>query len=233
MSNDSLHESAVKLLLARTATTSEVASKGAVKSYNLRRREATAKLQDVLTKIFACLARGESVGGYTSKETWASSQSITIRQIQRIIAGPKPQAKRPQSTDVALIAGMTVLIDGLKLVLTEGNLASLKGEAIHIATNLADKKKYAGPTAAETKAVNKELRARAKGPKVCTKCKVTLPAELLAIRPFAKLCTRCREAQGDVPTHKGQQITTGKSDYFVEVLPVGVEPQNGSLLRNN
>jgi hypothetical protein len=267
MSNDSLHESAVKLLLDRARLPKEDAARGVVKSYNLRRKEATAALRPILTNIFACLTKGESVGGYTSKEDWSAAQSITIRQIQRIVAGPKPQAKRPQSTDVALTltAGMTVTIDGLKITLTEGQITFLKDEATTIAKQKADAKKFAGPTRAETRAVNKELRAK-KAKKVacklcnykkcqcaeiqtrlkdyafyhpdeacaklCTKCNLELPAALLAAKPFATLCRDCKVAyDGDVPTYKGQQVTEGKSLYSVQVLPLGFEPQNGSLLR--
>lgn len=111
MNNDQLHEEAVKLLLARQATGTETNAKATAKSYNRRRREATAALRPILTQIWDALAAGESVGGYTSKEDWAKSQStsqhpITIRQIQRIIAGT-PQKRRH---DVVLKEGMTVKI---------------------------------------------------------------------------------------------------------------------------
>jgi len=115
MTNDQLHENAVKYLLQRQRNATETNAKGVVKSYNQRRREATAKLQPILTQIWDALERGESVGGHCGKEDWASSQSITIRQIQRIIVGT-PQKKRH---DVALKVGMTVTVDGVKVVLTQ------------------------------------------------------------------------------------------------------------------
>jgi hypothetical protein len=114
MTNDQLHEDAVKLLLQRQRNATETNAKGCVKSYNRRRRQATADLQSKLAAIWECLQNGESVGGFTSKEDWASSQSITIRQIQRIIAGT-PQKRH----DVALKVGMTVTVDSAKVVLTQ------------------------------------------------------------------------------------------------------------------
>ena len=110
MNHDQLHEEAVRLLLARQANGKESEAKAIGKSYNQRRREATAALQPILTKIWDALAKGESVGGYTSKEDWAKSQSatehpITIRQIQRIIAGT-PQKRH----HVALKEGMLVKV---------------------------------------------------------------------------------------------------------------------------
>lgn len=114
MTNDQLHEDAVKLLLQRQRNAKETTAKGCVKSYNQRRREATAALQPILKAIWEALASGESVGGYTSKEDWASGQSITIRQIQRIISGA-PQKRH----HVALKGGMTVIVDGAKVVLTQ------------------------------------------------------------------------------------------------------------------
>ena len=113
MNNDQLHEEAVRLLLDRQRNATETNAKNCVKSYNQRRREATANLQPVLIRIWEALGNGESVGGYTSKEDWASSQSITIRQIQRIIAGT-PQKRH----DVVLKEGMVVKVDGVKVVLT-------------------------------------------------------------------------------------------------------------------
>jgi len=114
MTNDQLHEDAVKLLLQRQRNATETTAKGVVKSYNQRRREATAKLQPILTQIWDALERGESVGGHCGKEDWASSQSITIRQIQRIIAGT-PQKRH----DVVLKVGMTVKVNDMKVVLTQ------------------------------------------------------------------------------------------------------------------
>src|ERR1019366_5696412 len=114
MNNDILHQQAVKLLIARQATDTEAKAKITAKDYNQRRREATANLRPVLIRIWEALGNGESVGGYTSKEDWASSQSITIRQIQRIIAGT-PQKRH----DVALKVGMTVTVDSAKAVLTQ------------------------------------------------------------------------------------------------------------------
>jgi hypothetical protein len=114
MTNNQLHEDAVKLLLQRQRNATETTAKSCVKSYNQRRREATAALQSILAAIWKCLAQGESVGGFTSKEDWASSQSITIRQIQRIISGT-PQKRH----DVVLKVGMTVTIDGAKVVLAQ------------------------------------------------------------------------------------------------------------------
>jgi hypothetical protein len=120
MTNDQLHEDAVKLLLQRQRNATETTAKGCVKSYNQRRRAATAALQPILVAIWKCLAQGESVGGYTSKEDWASGQSITIRQIQRIISGT-PQKRH----DVALKVGMTVIVDGAKVALTQALYAVL------------------------------------------------------------------------------------------------------------
>lgn len=114
MTNDQLHEDAVRLLLDRQRNAKETNAKGVVKLYNQRRREATAELRPKLAQIWEALARGETVGGFTSKEDWASSQSITIRQIQRIIAGT-PQKRH----HVALKVGMTVTVDGAKVVLTQ------------------------------------------------------------------------------------------------------------------
>ncbi len=114
MTNDQLHEDAVKLLLQRQRNATETTAKGVVKSYNQRRKEATAALQPILEEIWEKFEAGESVGGFHGKEDWASSQSITIRQIQRIIAGT-PQKRH----HVALKVGMTVTVDGAKVVLTQ------------------------------------------------------------------------------------------------------------------
>jgi hypothetical protein len=120
MNNDQLHKDAVKYLQQRQRSGTETTAKDVDKSYNQRRREATANLRRILKQIWDCLQNGESVGGYTSKEDWASHQSVTIRQIQRIIEGPKSQRH-----DVALKVGMTVTLtgqlscDGIKVVLTQ------------------------------------------------------------------------------------------------------------------
>src|SRR5271166_3285351 len=106
MTNDQLHEDAVKLLLQRQRNATETTAKGVVKSYNQRRREATAALQSVLKQIWGKLDGGESVGGYTSKEDWASSQSISIRNCQYIINGGSNKAK-----SFRLKVGMTVIVD--------------------------------------------------------------------------------------------------------------------------
>ena len=118
MSNDGLHNQAVKLLLERAATAPEVAAGAVRKSYNERRKEATAALRPVLTKIRELLGSGQSVGGFTSKESWAASQSIKIRQIQTIIAGPKPKAQ-----SVRLQVGMVVSVDGVEITLTDKHLS--------------------------------------------------------------------------------------------------------------
>jgi len=117
-----------------------------------------------------------------------------------------------------LKVGMTVKIDDATITLTQALLNLLLPR---------------DTTPVKTKPVVKSGREHAKGPKLCTKCKVTLPAALLAVKPFAKLCVTCKEAKGDVPTYKGQQVTEGKSLYDIQILPLGVEPQNGSLLRSN
>jgi hypothetical protein len=128
MNNNQLHEEAVRLLLDRQRNATETNAKGCVKSYNQRRKQATAELQPILSAIWDALKRGESVGGFTSKEDWASSQSITIRQIQRIISGT-PQKRH----DVALKVGMTVTVDGAKVVLTQAliNLLIPKKKAFY------------------------------------------------------------------------------------------------------
>jgi len=64
MTNNQLHETAVKYLLQRQRNTTETTAKGVSKSYNQRRREATANLQPVLIRIWEALGNGESVGGY-------------------------------------------------------------------------------------------------------------------------------------------------------------------------
>lgn len=116
--NDSLHAQAVQLLLQRAATAPEVAAGLVRKSYNARRREATAELRPVLTQVWEALGRGESVGGFTTKEAWAAGQSIKIRQIQKIIAG-KPQ----KAYSVRLQVGMVVEVDGVELTLTDRHLS--------------------------------------------------------------------------------------------------------------
>jgi len=126
MPNQELHNNAVKLLLARTATGTETAAKAAtkklkptIKSYNQRRREATEKLRPILKEIWACFDRGESVGGFTGKEAWAAGQSITIRQIQRIIAGSK------QATSCRLRGGLVVTVAGRQFRLREVDVESI------------------------------------------------------------------------------------------------------------
>src|ERR1700686_2688696 len=102
MNNNQLHEAAVKLLIDRKSVTLKA------KDYNQRRRQATADLQPILKQIWACLKRGESIGGHTTIGDWAASQSITPRQCNRIIEGYKPQKRH----DVCLKVGMTVTVDG-------------------------------------------------------------------------------------------------------------------------
>jgi hypothetical protein len=98
MNNDILHQQAVKLLVARQATNSEVNAKGVAKSYNQRRREATAALRPILIQIWEAFDRGESVGGFTGKEAWCAGQSIGIRHCQKIVEGPKPKANSVRPT---------------------------------------------------------------------------------------------------------------------------------------
>jgi alkylated DNA repair dioxygenase AlkB len=116
MTNDQLHKDAVKLLIDRKSATLKS------KDYNQRRRKATADLRPLLAQIWKAFDNGETVGGHCGKEDWAKSQSITIRQIQRIIAGT-PQKRH----DVALKVGMTVTVDGAKVVLTAAMLDLLIG----------------------------------------------------------------------------------------------------------
>lgn len=115
MNNDLLHAEAVRLLIQRQTTGA------AIKSYNARRRAATAALQPVLQKIWGKLENGESVGGYTSKEGWSESQGVSIRQIQRIIRGTAQTRHH-----VVLKSGMIVKIDGAKVILTRAMLDLLK-----------------------------------------------------------------------------------------------------------
>ena len=91
VSNQELHQQAVKLLLEFQATKVEIRAGEVRKSYNQRRKDATAELRPVLAAIWKAFERGETVAGYASKEVWAKSQSIKIRQVQKIIAGPQPK----------------------------------------------------------------------------------------------------------------------------------------------
>lgn len=336
MNNDTLHAEAVKLLIVRQR------ADGNCKDYNLRRREATAALRPILKQIWDKLEAGESVGSYTSKESWAASQSIKIRQIQSIIAGPQKKAQSLRV--VSLKEGMTVRIGKRTFVISETpeeshitesqGVITVKGEEIHCSVTLdlgieyrpapkvkvpfkeivvhvqstkdyhftmcgrkgivdfanetrpatckqclkrvpvnaeeremrafaeahggKNLKYYEGlvgvePKAkllclpcgrntfttqagldAHLKAYHTPRKARTKKPKkvACKLCGVDLPAALLKAKPYAKICSPCKEAGGDVRTYKGQQVTEGKSLYSVQVLPLGVEPQHGSLLRN-
>jgi hypothetical protein len=87
--NDTLHQQAVQLLAEI-----KVAG-GQAKTYNQRRREATERLRPVLTEVWAALDQGQTVGGFPSKKDWAKAQGVTIRHIQKIIAGPR--GKDPNS----------------------------------------------------------------------------------------------------------------------------------------
>jgi Sec-independent protein translocase protein TatA len=63
--------------------------------YNERRREATERLRKHLTTVWKALENGESVNGYTTKETWAKhffnpTASHPERWIQKIVAN-KPK----------------------------------------------------------------------------------------------------------------------------------------------
>lgn len=122
MNNDQLHKDAVKLLQQRQPSGTEATSKAATLSYNKRRKQATAELRPILKQIWDALERGETVGGWATKEDWAKSQStsshpISIRQIQRIIVGA-PQKRH----DVVLKVGMTVKVNDMKVVLTQAML---------------------------------------------------------------------------------------------------------------
>jgi hypothetical protein len=64
MTNDQLHENAVKLLLQRQRNMTENTAKGCMKSYNQRRREATADLRPLLAQIWEAFDNGETVGGH-------------------------------------------------------------------------------------------------------------------------------------------------------------------------
>src|ERR1019366_7456589 len=121
MTNNQLHEDAVKLLLQRQRNATETTAKGVVNSYNQRRKDATANLRPVLKQIWEAFERGESVGGFHGKEDWAKSQLIGIKQIQRIIKGPKPQKRH----DVVLKVGMTVVVGKQQVVLTQSLLTLL------------------------------------------------------------------------------------------------------------
>jgi|ERR1039458_4378654 hypothetical protein len=138
MNNDQLHKDAVRLLQRRQASGTEATAKATALSYNKRRKQATAELRPILKSIWEKLESGESVGPYTSKEDWASHQSITIRQVQRIIAGPK---KRPQSTGVVLKEGMTVKLGDYTYLVKSYDLRAL---AITLETLPVAKKKDDG-----------------------------------------------------------------------------------------
>ena len=85
--NDALHQEAVKLLVAAKDAKNHTAD------YNKRRREATEALRPVLTEIWNAFERGETVGGFAGKEVWAKGQGVTIRHVQKVIAGPKPKTE--------------------------------------------------------------------------------------------------------------------------------------------
>ncbi len=67
------------------------------RDYNEVRRDRTEKLRRAVTEVWAALEAGKTVNGCTGKEEWArwySENARTknpIRQIQKIIAGPKPK----------------------------------------------------------------------------------------------------------------------------------------------
>lgn len=96
--------------------------------YNERRREATERLRKHLTTVWKALENGESVNGYTTKETWAKhffnpTASHPERWIQKIVAN-KPRAKsvRPVTN---LKAGMKVSIGGKEFTLTDAMIGTL------------------------------------------------------------------------------------------------------------
>jgi hypothetical protein len=107
MNNDTLHDQAVKLLIALKPTGTEAEAKDLAMSYNQRRRKATEALRPVLKAIWGALENGESVGGFQGKEAWCAGQSITMRRVQQIIAGDKQKAK-----SFRLKAGVKVILSG-------------------------------------------------------------------------------------------------------------------------
>jgi hypothetical protein len=102
--------------------------------YNEVRRDRTEKLRRAVTEVWAALEAGKTVNGFTRKEEWArwynenARTKNPIRQIQKIIAGPKP--KEANSVRVVTIRpGMTLKfvgfgeLEGLTVKLKEGEAA--------------------------------------------------------------------------------------------------------------
>jgi hypothetical protein len=124
MNNDALHKEAVKLLVAVNEDRKKSADARTVANdYNARRRANTEALRPILTQIWDALARGETVGGYTGKEAWAKGQGITIRHVQKIIAGPK--RKNNKANSVRLTVGKVVKIGDSEYALTQEMLDAI------------------------------------------------------------------------------------------------------------
>jgi hypothetical protein len=122
MNNEALHNEAVKLLIKINDEKKKSEDARVVaQDYNGRRRANTAALRLILTQIWDALARGESVGGFTSKEAWAKGQSISIRHVQKIIAGPQPN----KANSVRLTVGKLVKIGDSEYALTEEMLNAI------------------------------------------------------------------------------------------------------------
>lgn len=89
MSNDKLHKEALAVLKQMKPTSAEQKAQDSAFNYNARRREATARLGEVVSKIWNAFDRGETVGGATARKSGA--KSLASPRAGRRSSSPAPR----------------------------------------------------------------------------------------------------------------------------------------------
>jgi hypothetical protein len=86
-------------------------AKGGAEKYNERRKDATKKLRDAVTKVWAALEAGETVNGFAEKKDWAKWLNPTAKHpehwIQSLVSG-KDTNKAKSLRVVKVVSGMVL-----------------------------------------------------------------------------------------------------------------------------
>ena len=126
--NQNIHDLAVRLLLDRKATKVEETSRTIASDYNKRRKAATAKLGEVLAKVWYCFENCETVGGFSSKKEWVAGQNVKIRWCQTLVDRHR-NGDKEKTHSVRLDIGTVALIGGRKFRITVDALTALMDTA--------------------------------------------------------------------------------------------------------
>lgn len=111
--NDQLHKDALDILKQMKPTSAEQKAKDEASDYDARRREDTARLGEVVSKIWDAFDRNETVGGVAGKQEWCKIAGVKIRWMQRVVAKHRGvlSTPNPDSTNQTRVdAGVTTFL---------------------------------------------------------------------------------------------------------------------------